>query len=82
LQVFEPGTFDLVITDQAMPGMTGLQLAAELRVRQPDIKIILATGYAELFRDTGHALPVLKKPFQQSDLVSIVNSVAAEARER
>jgi CheY-like chemotaxis protein len=77
LQVFVPGAFDLVITDQAMPHMTGLQLADALRAIQPDIKIILATGFAELPSGTHPNLPVLKKPFQQADLLSIVNAVAA-----
>jgi PAS domain S-box-containing protein len=77
LQVFQPGAFDLVITDQAMPGMTGLQLASELRARQPDIKIILATGFAELPREARHDLPLLKKPFQQADLLEIVNTITA-----
>lgn len=74
LQIFEPGAFDLVITDQAMPAMTGVQLAEALRARQPDIKIILATGYAELPRDTHTNLPMLKKPFLQNELMSIVSA--------
>lgn len=41
----EPGRFDLVITDQAMPNMTGVQLAENLRQVRPDIPIILCTGY-------------------------------------
>jgi two-component system cell cycle sensor histidine kinase/response regulator CckA len=41
-----PGRFALVITDQAMPGMTGLQLAAELRTIRPDLPIVLTTGYS------------------------------------
>jgi len=39
---------ELVITDQAMPGMTGLQLIEEIRARRPELPVILATGYAEL----------------------------------
>jgi PAS domain S-box-containing protein len=41
-----PARFALVITDQAMPGMTGLQLAAELRKIRPDLPIVLTTGYS------------------------------------
>jgi CheY-like chemotaxis protein len=41
-------TFDVVLTDQAMPKMKGAQLAAEIRSILPDLPIILATGYAEL----------------------------------
>ncbi len=41
-------SFELVVTDQAMPGMTGSQLAAEIKQIDHAIPIILATGYAEL----------------------------------
>ena len=37
-----------MITDYAMPGMTGLDLATKIRQIQPKIPIIIATGYAEL----------------------------------
>ena len=40
-------TFDLVITDQTMPKMTGMELIRELRLIQPDIPIILCTGFNE-----------------------------------
>jgi two-component system, cell cycle sensor histidine kinase and response regulator CckA len=38
---------DLVITDQTMPGMTGLRMIGELRKRKPDVPVILCTGYSE-----------------------------------
>ncbi|MDP9083187.1 MAG: response regulator [Pseudomonadota bacterium] len=41
-------TVDVVITDHAMPNMTGLQLAECIQDRFPGLPIILATGYAEL----------------------------------
>ncbi len=43
-----PDKFDLVITDQTMPGMTGVKLAAELRNIRPNIPIILMSGVAQL----------------------------------
>ncbi len=43
-----PDKFDLVITDQTMPNMTGVELATELMVVKPDIPIILTTGYSEV----------------------------------
>ena len=42
-----PEYFDLVITDQTMPKMTGVQLIAEMRLILPDIPIILCTGFSE-----------------------------------
>ena len=44
----EKSDIDLLITDQAMPGMTGSELAAAVRSQWPDLPIIIATGYAEL----------------------------------
>jgi len=43
----EPGKFDLVITDYAMPNITGKQLAEELMSIRPDIPVILCTGFSE-----------------------------------
>ncbi len=43
----EPGRFDLIITDQTMPTMSGLQLAEELMNIRPEIPIILCTGFSE-----------------------------------
>ena len=42
-----PDSFDLVITDQAMPGMTGAELAAELLRIRPALPVILITGFSE-----------------------------------
>ena len=49
LQVFskDPTQFDLVLTDQAMPGITGFYLAQELLKLRADIPIILCTGYSD-----------------------------------
>jgi signal transduction histidine kinase len=59
---------DLVITDHAMPGMTGIDLAVALRVRDPKLPILLATGYAELQGDLPIDLPRLAKPYTQEQL--------------
>ena len=63
---------DVVITDQAMPQMTGTQLAKRIRETHPDLPIILATGYAELPPGTDMAMPKLAKPFYQDDLARIL----------
>ncbi|MBW1796685.1 MAG: response regulator, partial [Deltaproteobacteria bacterium] len=44
----QPDRFDLVITDQTMPNMTGVELAKELMRIRPDIPIILITGFSEI----------------------------------
>lgn len=63
---------DLVITDHAMPHMTGVQLANVIKAERPGLPIILATGYAELPPGSETDLPKLAKPFRQQDLMQAV----------
>jgi len=66
---------DVVITDHAMPAMTGLQLAERIQDRFPGLPIILATGYAELPKDPA-ALGIarLAKPCSQNDIAAAINA--------
>jgi PAS domain S-box-containing protein len=59
---------DVVITDQAMPHMTGVQLADAIAKDWPDLPVILATGYAEIREGTAAGLRKLNKPFTQGEL--------------
>ena len=59
---------DLMMTDHAMPGMTGLELAAASREVRPSLPVLLATGYAELPDGTQVDLPRLAKPYHQDQL--------------
>jgi len=69
LAVLESGLNpDVVITDYAMPGMTGIDLALKLRGRDPKLPILLATGYAEIQGEAPVELPRLAKPFTQEQL--------------
>jgi CheY-like chemotaxis protein len=63
---------DLVISDQAMPKMTGLDLAERLRAARPDLPVIIATGYAELPEGSTFDVPRLPKPFTQAMLQGAV----------
>ena len=63
---------DLVITDMAMPHMNGAQLAQIIRLKQPDLPIILATGYAERLEGFATILPRLSKPYTQLNLVEVI----------
>jgi CheY-like chemotaxis protein len=60
--------FDVVVTDYAMPGMSGLDLATRIRRSQPDLPIVLATGYAEVPSHTRMSFPRLGKPYTQEEL--------------
>ena len=76
LEVLRSGRpIDLMITDYAMPGMTGLELAEEARALRPDLPILLATGYADLPTRPRIALPRLSKPYQQQQLAEQIQSL-------
>ena len=47
----DPGAFDLVITDQTMPGMTGSELAKAMLQMRPELPVILCTGYTASFSE-------------------------------
>lgn len=47
----DPDSFDLVITDMTMPGMTGVDLSRKILKIKPNIPIILCTGYSELITE-------------------------------
>jgi len=59
---------DLVITDQAMPNMTGYQLTELIKDEWPDVPVIIATGYSELHADVAKEITKLSKPYFQNDL--------------
>ena len=71
---------DLVITDQVMANMTGLQLAGIIRRDRPDFPVILATGYAEIDEDTVVKLPKLAKPFTQAELAGQIGRIGLRSR--
>ena len=68
LKLFAENAFDLVVTDHAMPGMTGAQLVAELKAMAPTVPVILATGFADLDENAASGVPRLEKPYSLADL--------------
>jgi len=72
LDILEKKPADLVITDQAMPQMSGLQLIAAIQERWPHLPVILATGYAELPAGAVKDLPKLAKPFSEAELAGAI----------
>ena len=77
LQILETDPqFDLVVTDYAMPGMTGLDLAAKIRQLRPHMPIVIATGYAELPADTPDDFLLLDKPYTQEQLSRAIGIAA------
>ena len=79
-----PGKFDLVFTDMAMPQMTGLKLAGKLAEIRADIPIILCTGFSDQANEE-RALAmgiraVLLKPLAMRDIAEAVRNVLDEVR--
>jgi PAS domain S-box-containing protein len=66
---------DIVVTDYAMPGMNGLQLADAVAAEHPGTPVVLCTGYAELLGATQPRLPRISKPFDQAALVAMIDEV-------
>jgi PAS domain S-box-containing protein len=75
----DPQAFDLVLTDQTMPHMTGNVLTQKLRRLRPELPIILVTGYNPLMdAATARALGIdafLLKPFEIHELAQIIRQV-------
>jgi CheY-like chemotaxis protein len=75
LEMLGRNQVDLVITDQAMPNMTGLQLAEAIRATWPRTRIILASGYSELPPQADLVVPRMSKPFDQRTLSQAIAQV-------
>jgi PAS domain S-box-containing protein len=63
LELLKMTDVDLLITDHAMPKMTGAELAKAVSSERPNLPIIMVTGYAELPKGEGAELRKLQKPF-------------------
>ena len=74
----DPQRWHLLITDFAMPGMNGVELARRIRVQRPDIPVILCTGFGGAVDDAAAKsvgiARVINKPFQRRDLSEAVES--------
>ena len=81
LRVFseDPGRFDLVFTDQTMPGMTGVQLAGHFQKMREDLPIILCTGHSDnVSAESARAKGIsafLMKPLVKREMAEAVRKV-------
>jgi CheY-like chemotaxis protein len=63
------GSFELLLSDVIMPGsMDGIALARVATQQQPNLKVLLVTGYAQLNDKEDVEFPVLSKPYRHADL--------------
>lgn len=83
-----PGHFDIVITDQNMPKMTGIELINQAYIDFPDLPFILLSGYSEerlkkLMKEHPSVKAILHKPVSKADLnCEIVNVLAEQASDK
>jgi CheY-like chemotaxis protein len=74
-------TVDIIVTDHAMPNMTGLQLAHCIREKYPGMPIVLATGYAELPADPAQfGIVKLSKPCSQAEIAGAIQTALSFPR--
>ncbi len=75
----DPNHFDLVITDQTMPDMTGQELSSELLKQKPDLPVILCSGYSAIINEQEirrqGICSYLQKPLNLAELSQLVRSI-------
>lgn len=82
----DPLSFDFLVTDYAMPGMSGLDLAEAVWALREGLPIVFMTGYGEDLAFKVLALPgpatILHKPFRRAGLKAALETVGADPSER
>jgi PAS domain S-box-containing protein len=80
----QPNQFDLVITDQTMPGMTGSDLARRMLQIRPGMPIILCTGYSSVMSEEKARLMGIKgfamKPLARKDIGALIRKILDEEK--
>ena len=68
--------FDAVFTDVVMPGMTGIELAQEIRRRHADLPVVLTSGYSHVLSEHGsYGFELLQKPYSVEQLSRVLHRV-------
>jgi two-component system cell cycle sensor histidine kinase/response regulator CckA len=78
----DPKHFDMVITDQTMPGLTGTMLARKIKALREDIPVILCSGFnsgVESGEEAGFCDVFIAKPYEMKELLAIVATIFANA---
>jgi CheY-like chemotaxis protein len=68
---------DLVVTDHLMPGLSGVDLGRELRSGQPDLPVLIVSGYAEM-DGIAPGFPRLTKPFRAAELAASLSTLMSD----
>ena len=75
LRLVENDGIDAVLTDVAMPGMNGFQLAQRIREVEPGMPVICVTGYADVVEDARYCDVLLQKPYRAATIAKTLTSV-------
>jgi signal transduction histidine kinase len=78
---------DVIVTDQRMPGMTGVDMLAEFRKRRPDVAGIVLTGYTDMQAlesaiNRANVFRFLRKPWEPSEVLQAVEQASAQVVQR
>ncbi|MGA0605466.1 PAS domain S-box protein [Phenylobacterium sp. VNQ135] len=69
----DKGRFAAVFSDVVMPGMNGIELGREIARREPDLPVILTSGYSHVLAQEGrHGFELLQKPYSIDDLTRVL----------
>jgi PAS domain S-box-containing protein len=67
-------SFDLVLSDVVMPGISGIELGQEIRRRWPDLRVVLSSGYSPgLAQEGAHGFEFLQKPYTLEHLLAVID---------
>ena len=79
LAELETQTFNIMLTDVNLPGMSGIELARQTSRKQPSLKIVFASGYgAQIGKNFGAGTMVLPKPYDIDQLQHILSLIMRE----
>ena len=78
LAILQEQPFELVFSDVVMPEMSGIDLARQLRIREPELPVLLATGYSQqMLKESGFPFPILTKPYGADTLSAAIRKALA-----
>jgi DNA-binding NtrC family response regulator len=87
LEEFEPGIYDLLITDIRMPRINGFELASRIRIMDRKIRICLATAFEEYYQSIIKSYSdlsfncIIRKPINKHSFLEIIESRLSEPME-
>jgi CheY-like chemotaxis protein len=86
LSLAAAGSYDVVVTDVEMPGMSGLELLSRLRERHPALPVVVVTAFPSLEYAVGalrgQADEFLRKPLNPDELLRVVSALGSAGRSR